>query len=154
MGRLSRKLIHCRLIGLDTSIFIYHFEEHPVYSPLTQELLSRVEAGKLEAKTSTITIMELIVKPLQRDRPDVANKYEALLVNFPHLQLIDLDRNAIRRSAQLRASYHLRPADALQVGACLAQGVDAFITNDRRLESLQSLVDIIVLQNFLSPVKD
>ena len=43
MGQLSERVATHTLIGLDTSVFIYHLEGHPDYQPLTQELLAGVE---------------------------------------------------------------------------------------------------------------
>ena len=45
MGRLSERLGSISVVGLDTAIFIYHFEKHPRYFPLTQEIFSGIEAG-------------------------------------------------------------------------------------------------------------
>jgi predicted nucleic acid-binding protein len=53
---------------LDTAIFIYHFEKHPSYFPLTQEIFSGIEAGLRKGVASTITLMEIIVKPLALGR--------------------------------------------------------------------------------------
>jgi hypothetical protein len=57
---------HARL-GLDTTVFIYHLEQHPRYFPLTRALLSGIEVGRWTACTSVVTLMELTVRPcLQR----------------------------------------------------------------------------------------
>ena len=147
MGRLSERLEAFSKVGLDTALFIYHFEKHPVYSPLTQDLLSRIEKGERKGITSTIALMEIIVKPLSIGRNDIARKYEALLMNFPNLEVVDLDRDVIRIAARLRAEYRLRPPDALQVSACLLGGAEAFVTNDRQLGRLKEKLDIIVLDD-------
>ena len=77
--------------------------------------------------------MEIAVKPLHMRRPDVAEEYEVLLANYPNLAIAALDRPTVRRAAELRAEYRLRPADALQVAACLEQGATVFLSNDREL---------------------
>jgi len=82
MGQLGERVTAHAVIGLDTSIFIYHLQAHPDYQPLTQELLTGVETGRWTAVTSTVTIMELTVRPWQLNRPAVARTYEALLVHF------------------------------------------------------------------------
>lgn len=92
--------------------------------------------------------MEVTVRPWQLGRESVARQYEALLANFPNLVLVDVTRDVARRAAQLRADYRLRPADALQVGAALVQGVTAFVTNDRGLVRLQGVTDVIILDDF------
>ena len=147
MGQLSKRLESTSKVGLDTTIFIYHFENHPIYSPLTRELLSSIEKGDRKGITSSITLMEIIVKPLSLVRNDIARKYEALLMNFPNLDVVDLDRDVIRQAARLRAEYQLRPPDALQVSACLLGGSKTFITNDRQISRLREKLDIIVLDD-------
>ena len=147
MGHLREYLAGHSVIGLDTAIFIYHLEAHPRYQPLTQELLAGIQAGRQTAIVSTITVMELTVRPWRLGRPNVAREYEALLVHFPHLILADVTRDVARRAAQLRARYHLRPADALQVATALVNEATAFVTNDRRLARLSPLLGIIILDD-------
>lgn len=154
MGRLSERLATHTIIGLDTAVFIYHLEAHPVYLPVTKELLAGIEAGRWRAITSTVTIMELTVRPWQLHRPAVARAYEALLVNFPNLILADVTRDVARRAAQLRARYRLRPADALQVATALVHEATAFVTNDQGLVRLSPALDIVILDGvFDIPVK-
>jgi predicted nucleic acid-binding protein len=143
-----RRLDGHAAVGLDTSIFVYHLEAHPRYQPLTQELLARVQAGRQTAVTSTVTVMELTVRPWQVGRPAVAREYEALLVHFPNLTLADVTRDVARRAAQLRARYGVRPADALQAATALVHGATAFVTNDRRLVRLEPVLDVILLEDF------
>jgi len=150
MEHLNEQLAGHTTIGLDTSIFIYHFEAHPRYLPLTRDLLSGVETGQWNAITSTVTIMELTVHPWRLNRPDVARAYEALLIHFPHLLLADVTRDVARRAAQLRARHRIRPADALQVAAALIHGATAFVTNDRTLVRLSSVLAVIVLDDCIS----
>jgi predicted nucleic acid-binding protein len=149
MGRLGGRLAAHARIGLDTAVFVYHLEAHPIYSPLTQEVLAGVESGRWTAVTSTVTIMELTVRPWQLDRPAVARAYEALLVHFPHLSLIDVTRDVARRAAQLRARYRIRPADALQVSTALVHGAMAFVTNDRALARLAPMLDVVLLDDLV-----
>jgi predicted nucleic acid-binding protein len=149
MGRLTERIRSFSVIGLDTAIFIYHFEENPTYLPLTRELLSSIEMGERKGVTSAITLMEIIVKPFALGRIDVARKYEAMLVNFPNLDIVDLDRDVIRQAARLRAEYRIRPPDALQVNASLLYGADVYITNDGSLKRLQDKLDVIILDDFV-----
>lgn len=150
MGNLGERIAAHTVVGVDTSIFIYHLEAHPVYLPLTQELLAGIEAGEREGVTSTVTIMELTVPAWRLERPSVARRYEALLANFPHLALVDVTRHVARQAAQLRARYRIRPADALQVATALVHGATAFVTNDRQLTRLHPALDVVVLDDFVS----
>ncbi len=149
MDRLIQKLKAAGSAGIDTPIFIYHLEAHPRYSSLTHEVFSSMENGKWTGVTSAITLMEINVHPWQIGREDVARKYEALLVNFPNLSIVNIDRDVARIASQLRARFGVRPPDALQVAASLVADAKSYLTDDRRLSTLQSLIDVIVLDDYL-----
>ncbi|MGQ9710855.1 MAG: type II toxin-antitoxin system VapC family toxin [Anaerolineae bacterium] len=144
---LAGRLAGHPVLGLDTSVFIYHLEAHPRYLPLTMILLAGVQAGQWRAVTSTVTLMELTVRPWQLGRAAVAREYEALLVHFPHLTVADVTRDVARRAAQLRAIYSLRPADALQVATALVHEATVFVTNDRSLARLSPVLDVVLLDD-------
>lgn len=149
MDRLIQKLKTAGIAGIDTPIFIYHLEAHARYSSLTHEIFSSMENGQWTGVTSAITLMEINVHPWQVGREDVARKYEALLVNFPNLSIMNIDRDVARIASQLRARFGVRPPDALQVAASLVADAKLYLTNDRRLSTLQSLIDVVVLDDYL-----
>lgn len=138
------------LIGIDTSVFIYHLEAHPRYSPLTKLLLEQIQTGRSDSVTSTITLLELTVRPWRLDKPAVAREYEALLVHFPHLSIVDVTRTVARRAAQLRAQYNVYTADALQIATALTLHATAFVTNDVKLKRLHALLEVIVLDDWVA----
>ncbi|MCJ7661546.1 MAG: PIN domain-containing protein [Anaerolineales bacterium] len=149
MGRLAERLSANPIIGLDTSIFIYHLEAQPTYIPFTREIFTGIESGQMSAATSVITLMELTVHPWKMGRQDVARKYEALLAHFPNLRLFNIDRNVARRAAQLRAKFRIHPSDALQVATCLVHDASPFITKDSRLSQLQPVLHILILDDYV-----
>ena len=149
MDEFSKRLAKAKVIGLDTPIFIYFLENNERYGPLAQLTLNGIEKGKWQGVTSTITLMEITVRPWQLGRESAAREYEAVLVHFPNLSVVDVDRNVARAAAQLRAKYNVSPPDALQVAASLSFGAKAFLTNDKRLSRLQELIDILVLDDFM-----
>ena len=150
MGGLREKLAGAGVVGLDTSIFIYQLEANPTYAPLTKTVFENLEGGKFKGVTSTITLMELTVLPWRMGHENIAREYEALLVNFPNLSIIDVDRNVARLAAKLRADFNVSPADALQVAASLQAGAKAFLSNDKRLSGLQTVIEILILDDFVA----
>ncbi len=149
MADIQGRLADHTQIGLDTSIFIYHLEANPTYTSLTTQILNSVQAGKQEAFVSTVMLMELTVHPWRSNHAHIARHYEALLVHFPHLHIVDVTRDVARQAAQLRAAYNIRPADALLVATAVISGATAFITNDKKLERLDSVISILVLDSFI-----
>lgn len=152
MATLEEALAAHDLVGLDTSVFIYHLEAHARYEPLTSRVLYGVQSGEREAVVSVVALMELTVHPWRQDKPLVARHYETVLLHFPNLQLVDVNREIARRAAQLRASYQVRPADALHVATALVKGATAYVTNDRLLTRLNPLLTIVLLDDFVEGV--
>jgi len=134
-------------IGVDTPIFIYHLEGATQLAGLAGVALDELAEGAFTGVTSVLTLMEIAVKPLQLRRPDIAEEYEILLANYPNLVIAALDRPTARRAAELRAEYRLRPADALQVAACLERRATAFLSNDRELRRITGL-QVWMLEDF------
>lgn len=148
MGEIAASLLAHRVVGIDTSVFIYHIEEAPRYCACTKVLFDQMVDGSFEGVTSVLTLMELAVKPLQMGKPDVADEYEVILSNYPNLTIAKIDRATARRAAELRATYKLRPADALQVAACIEHGATAFLSNDRDLRRVSEL-SVLLLDDFV-----
>ncbi|MGH2558791.1 MAG: type II toxin-antitoxin system VapC family toxin [Thermomicrobiales bacterium] len=144
VGGLISVLRGHRLVGIDTSVFIYHIEGGTPFTPLATDSLEHLARGAYRGVTSSLTIMELTVKPYRLGQLDIAAEYEALLEDINNLSIVDLDRPIIRHAAQLRARHHLRPADALQVAACLHGGATAFLTNDQGIRRIAEC-EIMVL---------
>lgn len=126
-------------VALDSAIFIYFIEENERYLALLEPLFEAVDAGRVAAITSTLTLLETLVVPLRRGRPDLARRYEELLVHGRGLTLVPFDLDLLRAAAALRARHNLRTPDALQIAAAFALGATAFLTNDRRLPQLAGL---------------
>lgn len=135
-------------IGLDTPVFIYHIEGASRYAEPAGRVFDQLAGGTFAGVTSVLTLIELAVKPLQLGRPEVADEYEMLLANFPHLTVAEIDRSAARRAADLRATHRLRPADAVTLASCLEAGATAFVTNDRDLRRVSEF-QVLLLEDFL-----
>ncbi len=139
-------------IGLDTAIFIYFLEEHPRYLPFVEPLFQAIDAGRLSAVTSAVTLLETLVVPYRRGEAALARRYEDLLTRSRGLLLVDLERPQLRAAAQLRAVAQVRTPDALQLTAAVTHACSAFVTNDRRLPDLGG-VRVLQLEDYL-PAKD
>ena len=144
-----RKLIgaHQR-VALDTSIWIYHFEAHPDYLPLTTKVLTAVSKGRCEAIVSELCLLEILVRPLQLGLDDVADEYETLLTHFPHVQLIPVSRPVLLKAAALRAYHRLRTPDAIILATAMVAGATRVITNDERWRKVEE-INVVLLSDFL-----
>jgi len=146
---IGRRLSGHTLVGIDTSIWIYHLEDNPRYSSLTTDILNAVKTGRPRAVISVVTITEVTVQPYRLNKFNMAAKYEAHLTHFPNAEVHDVTAAIARRAAQLRGVYSLRTADALLVATSLVAGATAWITNDRGLRRLMPLIEVILLDDLL-----
>lgn len=115
-----------RILGIDTSPFIYRLEKNPMFSGLTLRLFELVERGGMRAVTSTLSLMEVLVRPKQLSQQKVADDYGFLLRTFPNLTLRSIDDTCAEKAVDLRAAYGIRPSDALQIGTCDGVRCDLF----------------------------
>ena len=135
-------------VALDTSIFLYFIEEHPLYLPLVEPLFEAIDAGELEAVTSSLTLLEVLVIPFRFSNAALIERYETLLTKSQGLRLVDLDRDFLRAVAQVRASTRAKTPDAIQLAAAMAAGCPVFLTNDDRIPELPGL-RVLVLDDYL-----
>jgi predicted nucleic acid-binding protein len=116
----------------DTNLFIYLLEGAGDSFQLTGKLLDRMAERRDELLTSTLTLGEVLVKPLEIGRSDLAERYERFL-DLPGVRIVPFDREGARVYARLRQDRSIRPPDAIQLSCAAAAGTDLFITNDARL---------------------
>jgi predicted nucleic acid-binding protein len=135
-------------VALDSAVFIYFLEEHGAYLPVVEPLFEEIDAGRRNAITSILTLLEVLVVPLRIGDLDLSRRYEALLTRSRGLRTVEIDREQLKAAALLRARYRLRTPDAIQLGAALSSGGEAFVTNDRDLPAIPGL-RIIQLRDYL-----
>ena len=135
-------------MALDTSIWIYHLQAHPVYRRLATEVLEDIQAARCRAVLSELTLLELLVHPLRLDLQDVADEYEALLTHFPNTRLLPITRPVILTAASIRARHGIRTPDSLIVATGILGGATLLVTIDERLKRVSG-VAVAYLSDYL-----
>ncbi len=80
---------------------------------------------------STLTLGEVLVKPLEQGDEALARRYEDALTRG--VVLVPFEAAAARIYASLRRQQRLRAPDAIQLACAPQARADLFITNDERL---------------------
>ena len=117
----------------DTNLYIYLFENYAAFSQMTVALRTRMLQRGDQLFTSTLSLGEILVKPLEAKNLALADKYELAIKTTS--VLLPLDANAAKIYAGLRSDRSLRAPDAIQLACAANARVDLFITNDARLQS-------------------
>ncbi len=133
-----------KTIGIDSAPFIYATEERPVYVDRMRLVFQLIRAQSIQACSASITLTEVLTKPLKDNNTKVVAAYRQLLLQSRHFQLIAITPAIAERAAELRARYNLKTPDALQIAVALHQQCDAFLTNDLSLKRVTE-VQVLVL---------
>jgi predicted nucleic acid-binding protein len=133
---------------IDTSVWIYHFEQNPKLAGPAGRVIEGLEAGKFRGIASELTLLELTVRPLQLGRQDVADDYEILLGYFPNLELQPISREVLLEAAGLRARHRLRTPGAIQIATGVRFGATLAVTNDQGWRD-QSMIETIILSDLV-----
>jgi predicted nucleic acid-binding protein len=132
---LAGPLVGARLIALDTSTFIYLIERHPVFFAAVEPIFRAVDTGTVQAATSVLTLLEVLVKPIETKANALADDFRAAVSASANLRVVDVDRPIAELAASIRATHGYRTPDALHLATAQCAGADAFVTNDERLRS-------------------
>ena len=135
-------------VALDTCVFIYFMEASRDYLPALDPLFKKVDAGALPAVTSSLTLLETLVVPYRVGDRDLAQRYERLLTGSRGLVCEPIGNQVLKAAAMIRATTGIQAPDALHLATAIQAGCTSFVTNDRRLPSLDRL-EIIQIDNCL-----
>lgn len=116
----------------DTNLFIYLLEDDPQFSVPVQRLRAKMLSRGDHLLTSTITLGEILTKPMKAGDSARCSRYEHML--FSSSEILSFNVEAARQYAVIRAVAKVRPPDAIQLACAASAGVDLFVTNDNHLQ--------------------
>ena len=116
----------------DTNLFVYLLEDKGELAERVVSLRERMIERNDELLTSTLTLGEILVKPLEAGDETLARRYEQAIAAAA--TVIPFDPPAAYAFATVLRDRTIRPPDAIQLACASVAGVDMFITNDRRLD--------------------
>ncbi|MEW6095667.1 MAG: type II toxin-antitoxin system VapC family toxin [bacterium] len=141
------------VIGLDSQIFIYHFENNPVFRTFTMSLFNLMEQREIVGVTSILSILEIIVKPKEKEDTHLVSEYKFLLNTFPNLVVGAVDEDVVDLAASLKAKYSFETTIAVQLATAKLYDAACFITNNQDLKKIQE-IKVIIISDILEKVKD
>ncbi len=130
-----------KLVGLDSNIFIYLFEENSQFIKQCQLIFNSLDQGKLKAVTSIISVIETLSYP---STSAVLKGIQEGFKNISNLTILDVKHDIGIEAAKIRREYGFRLPDSIQLAAAKLSKAKAFITNDNRLKSYKRLKIILL----------
>lgn len=141
-------------ILLDTSGLITYLGKPNHTTPVIQHVVDDwVRSGRNRAVVSMVTVMEVLVRPLEVGPGDEYEHVLDFLQRFPNLQAKPVDLPVAHEAASLRAQHKFSPPDALIIGTGLVAQVGHLVTNDerwkKRLAAISGRVRVCYLEDHL-----
>ncbi|MFQ5420240.1 MAG: type II toxin-antitoxin system VapC family toxin [Anaerolineae bacterium] len=134
------------IVGLDTAPLIYFIERHPTFHAVVKPFFVALTEEKFSIVTSTVTLVETLTHPLRLKKPDLAQRYQEILLNAENLTTLAVSPASAIKAAEIRADYNLRTPDAIQLATAVIANAAFFLTNDRTLQKFPD-VQVIVLDD-------
>jgi predicted nucleic acid-binding protein len=132
------------IVGLDTAPLIYFIEENPTYLPVVRLFFEAVDRGEIRVVTSVLTLTEVLIHPMRKGDPELADQYRRILLESDHVSTLPVSEVIAEEAAQLRARHGLRTPDAIQLATAIRSQAAFFLTNDNRLPELAPLKTLIL----------
>ena len=133
-----------KIVFLDTAPLIYFIVGNSQYHNLLFKIFDLNDKGGFSFITSSITLLEVLVKPLKEGKSDIANQYRNILTKAPGIEVLDVTSFTSEIAAYLRAKYSFRTPDAIQLATSIEAGADYFLTNDNRIKSVTEIPVITI----------
>lgn len=116
----------------DTNLFIYLFEDYGELSKEVSGLRQRMISRGDQLFTSTLTLGEILVKPIEKGDDELRRAYlQAVTVAAV---MLPLDQETAEHYAMIRQDRSIKAPDAIQLACAARARIDLFITNDDHLK--------------------
>ncbi len=138
------------VVAVDTMVFIYFLEDVVPYSDVLLPLFETWEKAQgKQGLTSTLTLLELCVRPFAQGRNDAVRDYRQTLSQLPGLELVPLEDEIAIKAAQLRARYRFSTPDCIQLATAVVKKAELFVTNDQQLKCFEE-IPVLLLADLIS----
>jgi predicted nucleic acid-binding protein len=141
--KIEQALEGVRTLFLDTAPIIYYIQRNVEYFSLVQPIFEKLSNRDLQAVISPITVMECLHKPCQDGMVDLQEYFTDILLDEAVI-FTATDRSVMLKAIEVRVTYNLKLADAIQVATAITSNCDAFLTGDARLGSIREIRAIVL----------
>jgi predicted nucleic acid-binding protein len=126
------------VVLVDTNPIIYVFEGSPLADPFLP-LFADIDAGRVRALVTPITLAEVVTGPLKAGREALAERYRHALTRSGGWTFRPIDDAVAVLGARLRLRHGLKLPDAIQLAVAVHDGCDALVTHDRDFSKVDDL---------------
>jgi predicted nucleic acid-binding protein len=126
-------------VYVDANVIIYRVEAVQPYLAVARPLWDMLDLGAIEVITSELSMLEVLVKPIQLQNVALQTLFLGTLYGTPGLSCIPITRETLQAAAELRATIGLKTPDAIHAAAAVVEGCTLFVTNDAAFRRISGL---------------
>lgn len=135
-------------VFLDTSCFIYAFEEHDKFGEPAAEIFDLLSEDELKAFSSIVTVAEVLAKPFEKGDEALAARYHEVFKFLPNFSILSPDYKTATLAAEVRGDYGFGLLDSFQLALSVKNNCKLFVTNDKQLKQFEAL-KVVCLSDFV-----
>lgn len=117
-------------VYVDANAIIYRVEAVQPFLAASLPVWDALDAGTQIVVTSELSLLEVLVKPVQQGDALLQALFEGVLYGTPGFACLPITRSIIEIAAGLRATTRLKTPDAIHAATALDAGCTLFVTND------------------------
>jgi predicted nucleic acid-binding protein len=138
---LAERIPDGATVLIDTNPLVYWFEGSELAVPF-EPVFADIEAGRIDAVVTPITVAEVVSGPLRAGQDALAERYRQAITAGQGFSVRDTNADIAVLAARLRIRHRLKLPDAIQLATCVQAGCFALLTRDR---DFGSVTDVLVL---------
>ena len=127
---LAERIPDHATVLVDTNPIVYVLEGHPLAARF-EGVFADVEAGRIAALITPVTLAEVVSGPLKSGKDALAERYRRAITSAPGWCLRSTDAEIAMLAARLRVRHRLKLPDAIQLATAVHEGCFALLSHDR-----------------------
>ncbi len=132
------------MIYFDAAPIIYYMEEHERFVHLMDPVIDALDGVRKQGVSSSLTLLEVLVRPFQEGRTDLAARYRRVLLGTQYWRMVVMDEAIAEQAARIRGQYRFPTPDAIHLATAVVAHADAFLTNNMRLRRFSDLPVVVL----------
>jgi len=128
-----------RRIGIDSNVLIYLLEGTSSLADTAGALLDALAAGDGTGVLSSLVVAEVSTGPARGGDAAMVARYVDEMTSLENVEVVAVDVDIAVEAALIRGAGPLTLVDAIHLATARLAGATAFVTNDRRIRSIDRL---------------
>lgn len=133
-------------VYLDSSIFIYHFENKLPFSEYTKLIFELGEKGEITLGTSSLTFTEITPIIFRSGSKKILSIYFSIDQPPLSTKIINLDKEIAFLAGEIRAEYNFKTPESIHLASAMSAKYDIFLTNDKNLVKCKDIKILLITE--------